>query len=529
MKKIKSLFLVIMLAVTSLFLGGCSSDKHDIITINTYGNYKTFQNFEHLLADKHPEINVEFVSYPSANPYDFIKKSLENDNATDIIISPIMLDDNLVTEKLIDLSLYSVGNDVYHESATNDILINEKLYMLPINQKLSGIYCNKTLLKSKGYLNTPDNLNDLLRIYEETNSSIGFIDNSDILKQILNTSYIENGACDITAEALELFDKLTSNGFVAADSASEEFLKGNTLFYIGTFNKGKTFIDNNNEYELIPYITNSNSSFIQEFECYAGINKNLTTNNEKLDDCRNILRLMASSDGQKALKPFDYDNAIVSSLSSNGIEASKSLLPDYSNWMGITDDISLVLKDYLLNNKSQEQVLDKVAAYKQKFDNKITISEAFTQEQTRALLAQIIAEKLGVDAVILTPTFINTYFENIYTVGTTLYKGEISYNELSSICPIYYDKYAYLSLTGSQITEVTLLETDIFANYELYTKNGVELDALQSYNAIMLVGSYNEKTTSKGKLEIKYANINDIVLEYLSGKDTISTKDIIYS
>lgn len=83
----------------------------------------------------------------------------------------------------------------------------------------------------------------------------------------------------------------------------EEFIKGNTLFMLGNQNGITESLGTEDEFGLMPYISEDGSQnvFILNVNRYFGVNKKLEKNPEKLEDALKIMRVLSTVEGMSSL------------------------------------------------------------------------------------------------------------------------------------------------------------------------------------------------------------------------------------
>lgn len=81
------------------------------------------------------------------------------DDISDIFITSQIFDEELASERLIDLSSYDFISS-FSTSALDQVSIDGGIYLLPVNYTMYGILYNKTLMDEKGWA-VPSNFSEL--------------------------------------------------------------------------------------------------------------------------------------------------------------------------------------------------------------------------------------------------------------------------------------------------------------------------------------------------------------------------------
>ncbi len=328
--KVTSFACAVLLAAGSVGCGtkGSSADDsgkqadntsdHPVITMNA--PYRNMSDFVEKVKEKYPEINLEVIPYNGENTSAYMKNMRKSGEMTDIYFTsyytPGRLDDKA---DFIDLSSCDFTEN-YVQSRLREVTYDGGIYMLPLSYNASGITYNKTLLDKNGW-ELPTSLEELEELAPKVEAAgytfcldqleypgYGFqylcnIADTGFLSTIDGLSWQEdylNGTRNVSdtpemQETLQLLERWRNIGMLNGngtpdndDLTKEEVLKGNTLFLMGNSNDLRTEDGQEDEYRLMPYLSEKGDQnvFILNVSRYVGLNKKLEEkgNEQKLED-----------------------------------------------------------------------------------------------------------------------------------------------------------------------------------------------------------------------------------------------------
>ena len=268
--KLRKLLSLSIAAILLCFTGCVNKNtlsKHEPITI--LAPYLECDRLVDLVHKKYPEINLKVLSYSGANTTTYLQNMLAADDLPDICTQTIY-DPNIddVSDRMIDLAGYDF-TDNYVESRLQDISDDGAIYMLPSAYSCIGITYNKTLLEKHGW-KLPKSFHDLEKLAKKAKKAgvqlcltqieypgYGF----QYMCNIADTAFLGTfqgkqwqkdyltGKANVSdtkkmMDCMDYIQKWKDLGMFTAnkknpqsdDETIKEFMKGNTLFLLGSKN-----------------------------------------------------------------------------------------------------------------------------------------------------------------------------------------------------------------------------------------------------------------------------------------------------
>lgn len=154
----------------------------------------------------------------------------------------------------------------------------------------------------------------------------------------------------------------------------EEFIKGNTLFMLGNQNGITESLGTEDEFGLMPYISEDGSQnvFILNVNRYFGVNKKLEKNPEKLEDALKIMRVLSTVEGMSSLhadttlksnllplKEAKADAAYFKDIAAV-IDAGNTATMIYNGWENTLVNTGTKMLEYMQNQATLEDVIRQV-------------------------------------------------------------------------------------------------------------------------------------------------------------------------
>ena len=335
--KLRKLLSLSIAAVLLCFTGCVNKNtlsEHEPITM--LAPYLDCDRFVDLVHKKYPEVNLKILSYSGANTTTYLQNMLASDDLPDICTQTVY-DPNIddVSDKMIDLSGYDF-TDNYVESRLQDISDDGAIYMLPSAYSCIGITYNKTLLEKHGW-KLPKSFRDLEKLAKKAKKAgvqlclaqieypgYGF----QYMCNIADTAFLGTfqgkqwqkdyltGKANVSGtqkmmDCMDYIQKWKDLGMFTAneknpqsdDETRKEFMKGNTLFLLGSKNGIGETDDTKDKFGLIPYLSEDGNQnvYILNVTRFHGLSKKLEKDPQKLKDALKVMEVLSSVEGTSAL------------------------------------------------------------------------------------------------------------------------------------------------------------------------------------------------------------------------------------
>ena len=583
MKKGSMRLLALALAA-ALLLSGCASSGGEAGSKGlTWVTWRGYEKFIELLEETYPDIGLEQISYTGNSATSYNWAQMRAGDISDIFTTSQILDRDLAAEQLLDLSGYDFIND-FPTSTLDQVAIDGKVYLLPINYAMYGIFYNKTLLE-ENHWEVPEN-------FQELEALCGKIREAGMVPGVLGTHLTGN-----TFSAMFNLAKTSwlttpegakwEQGFLAGDATAAGMWE-DTVDYarqymdIGMFatdpedrnnpdvlldylgNRKSVFCtavftvnitelpETGDKLGMMPYISKDGSKNVYMYNptSYIGISKRLAEpgNEKKLEDAVKLLSLLFSPEGQASFITEETP-CVLGALSSaqvpedsmiydaqQAMQEGRAFPMTYAGWENVLADIGLAYKEWFRgeNNTDGEGCIARMDELQRDYldsAGQVYFSEStadFTLEETAALIGKALGSKTGADASMV---LMGEYHRDVPVMraGVTgkLYAGRINTDVAASISPDFDGEYALLSMTGKEAKAFKEAgftpegESQPYP-YVLVTKGGAELRDEETYQIAFLKGSYTEEAAGAYGAQVLEGSAGGMLREYLEEQKTVS-------
>lgn len=580
---------IILAAAIMLLLSACSSSKadnskenSDALTWLAWGRYGTHQAFWELANETYPEIKIEQISYYGGNRTGYSWAQMRADDISDIFITSQILDEELVKERLVDLSAYTFINE-FSDKALDQVEIDGGIYLLPVSYGMYGIFYNKTLMEENNW-EVPTNFAELEALCKK-------IEEAGLIPGIVGTKLTGN-----TFSAVFNLAKTTWFTTPAGTQWEQDFLAGNATakgMWEGTMDYVQKYIDigmfftdpedrsnstlltdylggrkavfltaaattsittfeNGDELGIMPYISEDGSKNVYMYNpsCYFGISKRLAEqgNEQKLENAIKLLSLLFSPEGQATV--IGDNTPCVMSVLTRAKMPEDSMIYDaqqamwdgrafemtYAHWDSVLTDMGQAYKDWFRgeNNMDGVKCIAQMDTLEQTYLNSVNqlyfceSTADFTQEETARLIAKALGIAAGTDAVMISLNELHEGGEeNGCGISGKLYAEKIDAEVMATILPASDGTYAIMTMTGAQAKALKKQGFDLFGNgntfpYILVTKGDIELADEDVYRIAFLKEDYTKETALAYSAQVETASLRAILKAYLEEQKTVS-------
>ena len=511
MKKAVSACLVLTCITTGL--AGCqkadkTSEEQEALTF--MAPYMDVDSFIEEVHKTYPEINLEVIPYSGANTTVYLNTILKENDLPDICTLTLYDPDQLdLSDKMIDLSGYAF-TDNYVESRLKEVSDDGAIYMLPSAYNCFGITYNKTLLKKHGWT-LPQSFAELEQLAKEAEEAgvqlclpqiqypgYGF----QYLCNIADTGFLSSldgrqwqkdylsGKANVSdtkamMDSIEYIRKWKELGMLDGSKSDpiddaitrEDFIKGNTLFMLGSQN-GITDSDaTTDEFGLMPYLSEDGSKnvYILSVGRYYGLNKRLEDDPEKLEDALKVMEVLSTVEGTSSLYPetslkasllpfkdAKADDTYYGDIAA-AINAGNTAPLIYTGWENTLVTTGTKMLEYMQGKAALEEVVkqlddDQESVVNNKPEVITTVTKEISQENCAKLIGRCFAEATGSDlALVSLGKWIsgNGLNQNNDGVSGKLYEKDLTVDDLSAILPTGWSRTIQtVSLTGKQIQDL---------------------------------------------------------------------------
>ena len=583
-------FLLAGACILSAFSGcgkAAKSTEHEPITMTAMVPFRNPSHEADLVHEKYPEINIEFIPYSGYNATAYTKMELAADDMPDVYLgsmyNPAVTD---MSDRLLDLSAYPF-TDNFTDQRLREVTDDGHIYMLPLYYSLLGITYNKTLLEEHGW-QLPSSLTDLEALAPEAEAAGCRLALSQVqfpgsgfqyLFNILSAGYInttdgrrwqnaflaeettaqENNALMTEAQTVQRWrdaGMLLFNGDPDSDTKTrEEFLKGNTLFMLGTLSQVQPE-ESEDEFSFMPFLSEdgTQNTYVANVTKYIGLNKHLADpgNEQKLEDALHVIETICTVEGMQSMSintNYDMlvplkDFIIPEGSFYKPIEAALNegyVAPYiYTGWENLVVpvgekmfsfmkgecDITDVLQtldetQYLLSDNSDEVYT--------------TVTETLDIEDCAKLVGIQFAKAAGADLALVSTNkwYLTDQDIAMDTKGIQckLYAMPITDQELTAMLPTgWTGTIQTVTLTGKRIKELAETGYDKYDDSErlfpycLITPDGLALQDDATYTVVICGAS--KEVQEEGNIQDTGIVGLTVMAEYLSGFETFSPADI---
>ena len=511
MKKAVSACLVLTCITTGL--AGCqkadkTSEEQEALTF--MAPYMDVDSFIEEVHKTYPEINFEVIPYSGANTTVYLNTILKENDLPDICTLTLYDPDQLdLSDKMLDLSGYAF-TDNYVESRLKEVSDDGAIYMLPSAYNCFGITYNKTLLKKHGWT-LPQSFAELEQLAKEAEEAgvhlclphiqypgYGF----QYLCNIADTGFLSSldgrqwqkdylsGKANVSdtkamMDSIEYIRKWKELGMLDGSKSDpiddaitrEDFIKGNTLFMLGSQN-GITDSDaTTDEFGLMPYLSEDGSKnvYILSVGRYYGLNKRLEDDPEKLEDALKVMEVLSTVEGTSSLYPetslkasllpfkdAKADDTYYGDIAA-AINAGNTAPLIYTGWENTLVTTGTKMLEYMQGKAALEEVVkqlddDQESVVNNKPEVITTVTKEISQENCAKLIGRCFAEATGSDlALVSLGKWIsgNGLNQNNDGVSGKLYEKDLTVDDLSAILPTGWSRTIQtVRLTGKQIQDL---------------------------------------------------------------------------
>ena len=559
-KKVQSICLILA-CVVAIGLTGCgkteeTSKKHEAVTF--MAPYMDVDSFIEEVHKTYPEVNLEVVPYSGANTTVYLNTILEENDLPDIctlsLYDPELLD---LSDRMLDLSGYAF-TDNYVESRLKEVSDDGAIYMLPSAYNCFGITYNKTLLEKHGWT-LPQSFQELEQLAKEAEEAgvrlclpqiqypgYGF----QYLCNIADTGFLSSldgrqwrkdylsGKANVSdtegmMDSMEYIRKWKELGMLDGSNSDpiddavtkDDFIKGNTLFMLGSQN-GITDSDaTTDEFGLMPYLSEDGSKnvYILSVGRYYGLNKKLEDDSQKLEDALKVMEVLSTVEGTSSLYPeaslkasllpfkdAKADDTYYGDIA-DAINAGNTAPLIYSGWENTLVTTGTKMLEYMQDKATIEDIVkqledDQESVVNNKPEVITTTAEVISQENCAKLVGRCFAQATDSDlALVSLGTWIsgNGLNQNNDCVSMKMYAGDITEDDLSAIIPTGWSRTIQtVSLTGKQIKDLYKEGYDAVGtgnNYPYVLASPVELKDDKTYQ--VAISGISEKLESEAEVK----------------------------
>lgn len=549
----------------------------------TWSAWSGYENFLELAASVYPDIELELTPYAGANRTGYSWAQMQGDDIPDIFITSQILDGELASERLADLSCYDLVNN-FSTAVLDQVAIDGGVYLLPVNNTMYGIYYNKTLMEEHGW-QVPSSFAGLEALCAEIREAelipgvIGTQLTGNTFSALFNlakTSWLTTPdgvtwerdflAGSATAvgrweTTMDYFQRYIDIGMFTPDPEDrnnkeliQDYLGGRkAVFFTAALAVDYTrFSDTGDQLGMMPYISEDGSKNIYMYSpsSYIGISKRLTEpgNEKKLEEALSLLSLLYSPEGQAAFLT-DEAPCVLSALDSAAIpedaliyDAQQALREGrafpmtYSGWEGVLADIGQGVKEWVRGENGMDgprcaaRMDELQRGYLSDHENVYFCESTadFTIEETACLVGKALGSAAGADAAIIPYTTVRKEGCDLKTgVTARLYQGRINAEVASSIAPNVGGEYAIMTMTGAQAKELAEAGFDAAGDgqpfsYVLVVRGDGQLEDGKTYQVAFLQDSFTAAAAQAFQARVEKGSISAFLRDWLEKQKTVS-------
>ena len=488
-----------------------------------------------------------------------------------------------LSDKMLDLSGYAF-TDNYVESRLKEVSDDGAIYMLPSAYNCFGITYNKTLLEKHGWT-LPKSFKELEQLAKEAEKAgvqlclpqiqypgYGF----QYLCNIADTGFLSSldgrqwqkdylsGKANVSdtegmMDSIEYIQKWKELGMLDGSNSNpiddavtkDDFIKGNTLFMLGSQN-GITDSDaTTDEFGLMPYLSEDGSKnvYILSMGRYYGLNKKLEDDSQKLEDALKVMEVLSTVEGTSSLYPeaslktslLPFKDAKAEDTYygdiADAINAGNTAPLIYSGWENTLVTTGTKMLEYMQDKATIEDVVkqledDQESVVNNKPEVITTTTEVISQENCAQLVGRCFAQATGSDlALVSLGTWIsgNGLDQNNDCVSTKMYAKDITVDDLSVIIPTGWTRTIQtVSLTGKQIQALYEEGYDAVGtgkNYPYVLVNPEDLKLEEGKTYQVAISGISEKLASETEVTDSGIVGMDAAKEFFGQFKTLSEAD----
>ncbi|WP_251317101.1 ABC transporter substrate-binding protein [Flintibacter muris] len=549
----------------------------------TWSAWSGYENFLELAASVYPDIELELTPYAGANRTGYSWVQMQRDDIPDIFITSQILDGELASERLADLSCYDFVNN-FSTAILDQVAIDGGVYLLPVNNTMYGIYYNKTLMEEHGW-QVPSSFAGLEALCAEIREAglipgvIGTQLTGNTFSALFNlakTSWLTTPdgvtwerdflAGSTTAAGrwettMDYFQRYIDIGMFTPDPEDrnnkeliQDYLGGRkAVFFTAALAVNYArFSDTGDQLGMMPYISENGGKNIYMYSpsSYIGISKRLTEpgNEKKLEEALSLLSLLYSSEGQAAFLT-DEAPCVLSVLDSAAIpedaliyDAQQALREGrafqmtYAGWEGVLADIGQGVKEWVRGENGMDgprcaaRMDELQRGYLSDHENVYFCESTadFTVEETACLVGKALGSAAGADAAIIPYTTVRKEgFDLKAGVTARLYQGRINTEVANTIAPGVSGEYAIMTMTGTQAKELAEAGFDAAGDgqpfpYVLVVRGDGQLEDGKTYQVAFLQDSCTAAAAQAFQARVEKGSISAFLRDWLEKQKTVS-------
>lgn len=558
---------------------------HEPLTI--YAPLYELDDFIAVVQSRYPEIRFEILPYSGANTTAFTLEKFECGDIPDIFAMTYNLPKyNDVSDKLLDMSGFAF-TDNFKESCLNDVTVESgAIYALPCHYQCFGITYNKTLLEKHGW-ELPENFADLEELSEKAKQAgvrlalnqlqypgYGF----QYFCNICDTGFLStmggrrwqsaylNGTANASGSpemlgCLAMLEKWRDIGMLngdgdllSDDGQKQEFLKGNTIFMLGSDSINN---DTSDEFGLMPYISEDGKQnvFILNVRRYFGLSSSLDQpgNEQKLKDALHVMEVFSTVEGMDALggeairkssllplkdAPISEDNYYYSIAGELSNGHSSPFI--YSGWENAIVPVGDEMIAFMTGRAELDDVINVIDASQGSVVNNTpealtTVTEHISQEDCARLVGTAFANSTGSElALVSLNKWIkgHTNTQNPNGVSGSLYPVMVTDEEICAIVPTgWKGTISTVTLTGARIRELLEQGFDRYGDgltypYALVAPDGFQLEPDRTYK--LAICGVTDEVAAEGDIQDSGVVGLEAVKQMVSEFDELSADDIVW-
>lgn len=568
-------------------LSACSSEEKPLdnavggaLTLTDWNEYEEFLS---LLSESCSDIKLDTIPYSGANRTSYGWTQMQAGDIPDIFITSQIVDGQLASEQLADLSGYDFINS-FPTSVLDQVSVDGGIYLLPVNYAMYGILYNKTLMNEKGW-DVPTNFSQLEALCEEIKkegmipgiadarltggpfSSVFNLAKTDWLttpegaaweRDFLAGKATAKGTWESTMDYVQRYIDIGMFHTDPEDRKVTELIREylgqrKAVFCAASYAVSYTVIpDSTDELGMMPYISKDGSKNIYMYSAgsYIGISKRLTEpgNEKKLESAVRMLSLLYSPEGQAIF--INESSPCVIGVRSNEAVPEGSLIFDaqkalwegrafpmtYAKWEDTISDIGQIYKDWFKGESGVDgaRCIARMDELQSNYLNSAgglyfcESTENFTLEETAELVGKALGSAAKTDAsMIPVGSFYRKSDDIKFCITGKLYAGSITSATAYAIAPAADGEYSVLTMTGAQAKELAAAgfapdQEGRAYPYVLVTKGGKELNDTDTYRIAFLAGGYDRETGTAYNAQTEKGSLKSFVRDWLEEQKTVS-------
>lgn len=486
-----------------------------VITIGVYAPCNP-EPVELAIEEEFPGVDIvvlEQASIPDIQNH--IKHPGVQRDLTDIVFTGIIRDGASISNIFYDLSAEDFTSR-YNQSALNDLSSDGKLYQLPVNSSVQGIFYNKSLFEEHGW-EIPETIDEFYTLCDEISAQgirpfvpcfkysmdgvgLGFSNRavfSSIEKQEQYNLFCDGQAsCEGLLEPyFEAHKTLYDRGIVLEEDFSSSLTQNRHALYAGEIamlpeqlTMFSLYEDENPECEIGFFGYPSNTPGERWMQMLPGrsmaLSKASMEDSDKAQILLDIFGFLSTNEGQDVLLELYSGLSSVKSAQANLREEFWDVQACIENGRiffadRIGNDLhNQTMKGYLEGELSLEQVIDetdalykKILASQEPEESAGTAAEEFSILETSCFIADAMRSATGADIALIPH---GTYYEGNLA---KFYEGDVT-----MLYPFYLrglgaeDYLTTYEITGANIKK--LMEHPII--------NGAEINAMYAFSGLVM-------------------------------------------